>query len=224
MVYGYARCSTDETKQDIDRQIVEINQKGIEREHIYFEYESGTKSDRPELKKLLKVIKNGDTIIATEVSRITRSTQQLCEIIELAKEKSIKLEFGTFIFDCTKDFDPMMEGMLKMMGVFAEIERNIISQRVKSGIKNAKAKGKILGRPKSNKENIPISFYKYYPDYKNGKRYGYCFSAGSDYMLEKNIDLEIRISYNSLNQFNRRNGEEVLNTIGASLNAYYRIF
>jgi DNA invertase Pin-like site-specific DNA recombinase len=80
--------------------------------------------------------------MSTEVNRITRSTKQLCKIIEIAKEKHIKLILGTFIVDCTSELDPMTEGMLKMMGVFAEIERNMISQRVKSGIANARSKWK----------------------------------------------------------------------------------
>ena len=103
------------------------------------------KADRAELKKLLSVVQSGDTILATEVSRITRSTKQLCDIIELAKEKHIKLVLGSFVVDCSKELDPMTEGMLKMMGVFSELERNIISQRVKSGMENAKAKGKAIG-------------------------------------------------------------------------------
>ncbi len=167
MVYGYARCSTNDTKQDIDRQKRELEKQGVKKENIYWEYESGTKEDRVELQKLLRVIQEGDTIISTEVSRITRSTKQLCEIIEFAKNKKIKLILGSFIVDCTKDLDPMTEGMLKMMGVFAELERNIISERVKSGIQNAKAKGKILGRPNTNVEDISHLFYKYYPKYKN---------------------------------------------------------
>ena len=67
---------------------------------------------------MLKAVGAGDTIVATEVSRITRSTKQLCEIIELAKDRHIKLVLGSFIVDCTKELDPMTEGMLKMMGVF----------------------------------------------------------------------------------------------------------
>ena len=84
MIYGYARCSTNEELQDINRQIRELKQLGAAEETIYREYESGTKNDRVELQRLLAAVRNGDTIVATEVSRITRSTKQLCEIIELA--------------------------------------------------------------------------------------------------------------------------------------------
>ena len=169
MKYGYSRCSTNEEKQDIDRQIRELLQQGVEKEQIYWEYESGTKEERTELKKLLAVIKEGDEIFSTEVSRITRSTKQLCDIIEFAKDKKIKLVLGSFVVDCSKELDPMTEGMLKMMGVFAELERNIISERVKSGLVNAKAKGKTLGRPATTEDTIPPTFYKYYPKYKNNE-------------------------------------------------------
>ena len=169
MIYGYARCSTNESLQDIDRQVRELKQQGAEEKTIYREYESGTKVNRIELQKLLDIVKPGDTILATEVSRITRSTKQLCDIIELAKNRKIKLVLGSFVVDCRKDLDPMTEGMLKMMGVFAELERNMISQRVKSGMENAKAKGKTIGRPTVTADDIPANFYKHYPKYKKGE-------------------------------------------------------
>lgn len=169
MIYGYARCSTNEKMQDINRQVRELKQQGATDTTIYLEYESGTKVNRKELNKLLNIVQSGDTIIATEVSRITRSTKQLCEIIELAKDKHIKLILGTFVVDCSKELDPMTEGMLKMMGVFSELERNIISQRVKSGMDNAKAKGKTIGRPVTTADDIPNVFYKHYPKYINGE-------------------------------------------------------
>lgn len=169
MIYCYARCSTNEEMQDINRQIRELKQLGATDKTIYREYESGMKNDRVELNRLLGVVKTGDTIIATEVSRITRSTKQLCEIIEFAKDKHIKLVLGSFVVDCTKELDPMTEGMLKMMGVFSELERNMISQRVKSGLQNAKAKGVKIGRPVTTENQIPSSFYKHYPKYKLGE-------------------------------------------------------
>ena len=169
MIYGYARCSTSEKEQDINRQIRELKQQGATDRTVYREYESGMKTNRAELAKLLDIVQSGDTIIATEVSRITRSTKQLCDIIEFAKEKHIKLVLGSFIVDCTKALDHMTEGMLKMMGVFAELERNMISQRVKSGMENAKAKGKAIGRPPVTAEGIPGIFYKHYPKYQQGE-------------------------------------------------------
>lgn len=169
MIYGYARCSTNEKMQDIQRQVRELKQQGATDTTIYLEYESGAKEDRAELNKLLQIVKPHDTIIATEISRITRSTKQLCEIIELAKARNLKLLLGNFVVDCSKELDPMTEGMLKMMGVFSEIERNITSQRVKSGMQNAKAKGKSIGRPTVTADDIPSVFYKHYPKYQKGE-------------------------------------------------------
>ena len=170
MRYGYCRCSTNEKKQDINRQVRELKEMGVtDEKYIYKEYISGTSKNKPELEKLKSIVTSGDTICATEPSRLTRSTKQLCEIIEFCKEKHLRLELGNFVVDCTKKLDPMTEGMLKMMGVFSELERNMISERVKSGIENAKAKGKKIGRAKSSINNIPKEVIKYYEFYKNNK-------------------------------------------------------
>lgn len=171
MIYGYARCSTSEKEQDIDRQKRELKEFGATDDTIYFEYESGTKVDRPEFNKLLNIVKPGDTIVTTEVSRLTRSTKQLCDIIQLISDKGLKLVIkGSVTIDCSNgEIDPMTKSFLQMAGVFAELERNLISARVKSGLDNARAKGKTLGRPKTDKDDIPPIFYKHYPLYQKGK-------------------------------------------------------
>ena len=169
MIYGYARCSTNEDKQDINRQIRELKEFGATDKTIYLEYASGTKKDRIEFNKLLDIVVPGDTITTTEVSRLSRSTQHLCEIINIVKDKKLKLVIGnTMTIDCTKgELDPMTNAFLQMSGVFAELERNIISQRVKSGLDNARAKGQVLGRPKVSTDNLPKNFIKYYNQWKN---------------------------------------------------------
>ena len=171
MIYGYARCSTNESRQSLKRQIRELKHYGATDETIYLEYGSGSRLDRVEFNKLLNTINSGDTIVATEVSRLSRSTQHLCEIINIVKEKQIKLIIGNSI---TIDYsngepDPVTKAFFMMSGVFAELERDMISARIKSGIKNAKANGKILGRPTTSKNSLPRIFLKYYPSYKNGK-------------------------------------------------------
>ncbi len=169
-VFGYARCSTDESRQDINRQKRDLFALGVEDDKfIYWEYESGTKTDRPELQKLLDLVQPGDTIASTEVSRLTRSTKHLCDILSLVQEKHICLLIGNFKVDCRNDeIDPMTKGMLMMWGVFAEMERDIISQRIKSGMNNAKAKGVRIGRPETNISSIPHKFLKHYPQYQDG--------------------------------------------------------
>jgi DNA invertase Pin-like site-specific DNA recombinase len=170
-VYGYARCSTNESRQDISRQKRELMNLGVmDDEDIYWEYESGMSCDRIELNRLLDVVADGDTITSTEVSRLTRSTKQLCEIIQLIKERHVRLVIGSFVVDCRSDeIDPMTKGMLMMWGVFSEMERDIISQRVKSGMENARAKGKKLGRPTIDAASLPEKFYRFYPMYKEKK-------------------------------------------------------
>lgn len=167
-LFGYARCSTTEEKQDVKRQVNELLAKyDIPKENMFFEYESGAKEDRKAFNKMLSQLQKGDTVVTTEVSRLTRSTKQLCDVVELAKERQIKLIIGDFVVDCSKgELDPMTDGMLKMMGVFAEMERNMIRARVKSGMAHAKAQGIDVGRPKTTVEDIPNSFMKHYPKTK----------------------------------------------------------
>ena len=172
MIYGYARCSTNEERQDINRQKRELYTLGVtDEKYIYWEYESGMKDDRTEFNKLLDIVSEGDTIATTEVSRLTRSTKHLCEILQTVKDKKLTLNIGgSFVVDCSKgELDPMTEGMIKMWGVFAEMERNIISQRVKSGMKNARAKGKQIGRPPITMDRLPDKFCKYYQKYQAGE-------------------------------------------------------
>lgn len=169
MEYGYARASTNEDKQDIGRQKRELLSMGIKENNIFWEYESGSHENREKLQQLLETVKTGDTIACTEVSRLSRSTKQLCEILELVEERHLKLIVGGFVVDCTgKEIDPMTMGMLRMMSVFAQMEREITIQRIKSGMENAKAKGKHIGRYKTTENDIPAVFFRYYPQYANG--------------------------------------------------------
>ena len=168
MIYGYCRCSTNMERQDIERQVMELKRLGVARENMYLEYASGVKRDRVELSRLLDIVSEGDTIVSTEVSRITRSTKQLVEIVDFASERRLKLVLGTMVVDCSQErVDPFTNAMLLICGVFSELERNIISERVHSGLINAKQKGKVLGRRKTVLSDIPSSFYKGYALYKN---------------------------------------------------------
>ena len=82
--WGYARCSTNEDKQDINRQIRELKAAGAD--EVVFEYEHGDAKVKKNLHMLLDMVTEGDTIITLEVSRLSRSTQQLCEIIDTILE------------------------------------------------------------------------------------------------------------------------------------------
>ena len=169
MIYGYARCSTNESKQDINRQIKELKAAGAD--EVIFEYEHGDAKTKKELAMLLELAKAGDTIITLEVSRLSRSTQQLCELIEVIREKRLRLVIiGSITIDCRNgEMDAMSSAFLKMAGVFSELELQMIRARVKSGMENAKAKGKPIGRPKTTKDDIPAVFFKHYPALMAGK-------------------------------------------------------
>lgn len=108
-----------------------------------------------------------DTLITLEVSRLSRSTQQLCEIINTIREKHLRLIIlGSITIDCRNgQIDPMSEAFMKMAGVFAELELQMIRARVRSGMQNAKVKGVKVGRKTTTKEDIPAVFYKHYPAY-----------------------------------------------------------
>lgn len=166
--YGYGRCSTNEEKQDVEYQIKELMEKGILRENIYIEYESGAKEDRPEFQKLLNVMKPGDSLFVTDITRISRSTKQLCSVIDFISNNKMRLVIGGLDVDCRNDsIEPMVEGMLKMMAVFAELDRKMKIYQINLGLKNARKEGRIGGRPATTRNDIPESFYRYYPMYKN---------------------------------------------------------
>lgn len=167
--WGYARCSTTEEKQDINRQIRELKAAGTD--EVIFEYEHGDSAVKQNLHMLLEAATEGDTIITLEVSRLSRSTQQLCEIIDIIKMKKLRLIIvGSITIDCRNgEVDPMSKAFLEMSGVFAELELSMIRARVRSGMQNAKAKGVKVGRKPTTKEDIPAVFYKYYPAFASGK-------------------------------------------------------
>ena len=135
MKYGYARCSTNETKQDIQRQVREL--KGAGAEEIFLEYEHGDSKIKNQQKAMFSQTQAGDTIITLEVPRLARSTQQLCEIIDLVREKHLHLVIvGSISLDCREgQADPMSEAFLQMAGVFSQLELAMIRSRVRSGIR-----------------------------------------------------------------------------------------
>ena len=169
-IYGYARCSLAEEKgQDIDRQVRELKQAGAQ--EIILEREHGDAKVKQNLEMLLKTADIGDTIITTEVSRLSRSTQQLCEIINVVKEKRLRLIIiGSITVDCRLgQIDPMSQAFIQMSGIFAELELSILRARVRSGMMNAREKGKHIGRPQTTKKDIPAVFYRHYPAFMAGK-------------------------------------------------------
>ena len=166
---GYSRCSTNEGKQDINRQVRELKAAGAE--VVYMEYEHGDAKVKNQQQAMFAESEAGDTIIVLEVSRLARSTQQLCEIIEIVRQKHLRLVIvGSITLDCRNgQADPMSEAFLQMAGVFSQLELSMIRARVRSGIENAKAKGKQIGRPQVTADDVPSGFLRHYPAYKRGQ-------------------------------------------------------
>lgn len=137
---GYARVSTRD--QNLDMQIKALKKAGCVK--IYSEKISGKKRNRPVLNNMLKLIRPGDTIVIWKIDRIARSATHMCEIADKLKEK------GVVIISITDGIDtstPFGEIFIKFAGVFAEMEISNRRERTIEGIKNAKSKGKTLGRP-----------------------------------------------------------------------------
>lgn len=168
MRYGYARCSTNETKQDINRQVRELKAAGAD--EIFLEYEHGDSKIKKQQEALFAQAQAGDTIITLEVPRLARSTQQLCEIIDRVRDKRLCLVIvGSITLDCREgQADPMSEAFLQMAGVFSQLELSMIRARVRSGMANAASKGVKIGRPQTTKDDIPAVFLRHYSSYKTG--------------------------------------------------------
>ena len=166
---GYSRCSTNEGKQDINRQVRELKEAGAD--VVYMEYEHGDAKVKSQQQAMFAEAEPGDTIIVLEVSRLARSTQQLCEIIERIREKRLRLVIvGSITLYCRDgQADPMSEAFLQMAGVFSHLELAMIRARVRSGMANAAAKGAKIGRPQVTADNLPATFLRHYPAYKKGK-------------------------------------------------------
>ena len=83
MLIGYARVSTEEQK--LDRQIDALVNEGVDRRNIYQEKITGTKKDRPELKRMIDEMQEGDVLVIPDLTRLSRSTKDLLEIIDKIK-------------------------------------------------------------------------------------------------------------------------------------------
>ena len=153
MIYAYIRVSTKQ--QNIDRQYVEIKEFGVDDKYIYIDKESGKDFDRTNYKKLIKKIKKDDLLIVKSIDRLGRNYKMILDewaYITKIKEADIKVLdmplldtriegknlVGKFISDI----------VLQVLSFVAENERNNIKERQAEGIRIAKEKGVVFGRPK----------------------------------------------------------------------------
>jgi DNA invertase Pin-like site-specific DNA recombinase len=148
----YARVSTTDKGQDPDMQLRELREYCQRREwNIANEYVdvgvSGAKDSRPRLNQLMLDAKKRkfDAVIVWKFDRFARSVSHLLRALE--EFKSLGVEFISFS-ESIDTSTPVGKMTFTVLGAVAELERSLIVERVKAGVRNARAKGKRLGRPK----------------------------------------------------------------------------
>lgn len=142
MKIGYARVSTVDQSHDL--QTDALIKAGCGEQHIYYEKESGKDvANRPKLKECLKAIRAGDTLVVYKLDRLGRSVRQVLNIFEELKLKGATIQA---IADNLDPDTPQGIAMLQLTAVFSELEREMITQRVKAGLAAARARGRVGGR------------------------------------------------------------------------------
>ena len=177
MIYGYARISTafeqsKDRNQSFDRQLMILKERGIDEQNIFQDRISGGVStkNRPEFDKMMSILKKGDMIIVSEMSRFSRSLQDLIESVNNLTNKGIGITFikENIIID-DNGLNPMNKFIFQLFGAFAEFEKSLIAERVKMGMQASKMKGTKLGCP--NKIQDQETIKEFTLDYKNGMQY-----------------------------------------------------
>jgi DNA invertase Pin-like site-specific DNA recombinase len=150
MLIGYARVSTEE--QSLNRQIDALTDYGIDKRNIYQEKVTGTKKDRGQLQKMISELQVGDTVVLSELTRLSRSTKDLFTIVEQIEKmggnmKSLKESW----LDTTT---PQGKLLFTIFAGISQFERDLISERTKEGLRSARARGRNGGRPKKSVKDI----------------------------------------------------------------------
>ncbi len=156
MIVGYVRVSTIE--QNEDRQLVTMEKYNVEK--VFSEKVSAKDTNRVELNNMLDFIREGDTVVIHDFSRLARSTKDLLEIVELLEDKKVTLISSKENIDSST---PTGKLMLTMIGAINEFERANLLERQREGIAIAKEKGLYKGRKEIKIDN----FEEYYNRYKN---------------------------------------------------------
>ncbi|WP_419784694.1 recombinase family protein [Maridesulfovibrio sp.] len=156
-VVAYMRVSTH--KQDTENQELEILRYASSRDmniDHWFKLEiSSRKSMRDRrIDELMDMLASGDTLIVSELSRLGRSLSQIVTIVDELIERNVRFIAikQNMILDGKNDMTAKIQ--IAMFGVLAEIERDLISDRTRSGLARAKANGISLGRPKNSQSSI----------------------------------------------------------------------
>ena len=151
MIFGYARVSTQD--QNVDRQLDELKAAGCQK--IFYEKISGTKMERPEFLRMLDQVRSGDLIIITELTRLSRSTKDLLNVVEMLEEKGVSIKSLKESWLDTSSAHGKL--LFTFFAGISQFERDIISERVKSGLQAARARGRLGGRKPADPKTIDIA-------------------------------------------------------------------
>lgn len=142
MIIGYARVSTGE--QNLDLQTDALKQARCEK--IFTDKISGAKANRPDLAKMMDMLREDDTLIIWKLDRFGRSMKDLVLKVESLKERGIHFKSLTENIDT---ISPTGKLQFHFFSALAEFERDIIRERTMTGLWSARARGRIGGRPKA---------------------------------------------------------------------------
>ncbi|PES33310.1 recombinase family protein [Bacillus thuringiensis] len=151
MILGYARVSTQE--QNLARQLKQLNNYGCD--YVFEEKTSGATTDRLELLRMLENLREGDIVVVTDLTRISRSTQDLFKLIEIIKEKGASIISIKDTWLDTTSENPYSTFLLTVMAGVNQLERDLIRMRQREGIELAKERGVYKGRPKKYCDDNP---------------------------------------------------------------------
>ncbi len=140
---GYARVSTREERQVFDRQVDALKAAGCGR--IFEDRGSEASTERAGLKECLGYLRKGDVLVVLDLDRLGRLAGELIRLVDELEAKGVGFRALNASFDTTT---PMGRAFLQIQAAFAEMERNVIRQRVKGGIAAARARGRKGGRPR----------------------------------------------------------------------------
>lgn len=156
MKIGYARCST--LDQNLDWQVDKLTQEGCER--IFTEKVTGTKADRPELNRMLDTLRAGDTVVVCELTRLSRSTKDLFDIVE--KIHALGADVKSLAESWLDTTTPQGKLLFTIFAGVSQFERDLTKERTMAGLAAARARGRKGGRPKADQKAIEqaIRLYK----------------------------------------------------------------
>ena len=147
MLIGYARVSKGDGSQALDLQTDALREAGVGERQIYTDMASGAKSDRPGLDGALRALRSGDTLVVWKLDRLGRSVRHLVEVVNGLRDRGVHFRVLTGELAGVDTSTPMGNFFFVVFAGLAEVERGLISERTRAGLKAARKRGRKGGRP-----------------------------------------------------------------------------